>query len=115
MTDPLATARRIRRLGIVQLIAGLFLIGMMGAITVKMYPSMSHPGVADLSGTTFTGTAEQAHQALQLFGLVIALGIVAALTGVWQIATGRRSMIAVALAVVLGGALYFSARGFLPN
>ena len=114
MTD-LAPTRKIRRLGIVLLAAGVFLVGMMGTITVRMYPSMSHPGVADLGGTTFTGTPDQAHGALQLFAIVIAFGVLAAANGVWQIATGRRSLAFTALTLVVAAALVFAAREFLPG
>ena len=107
---PERSPRTIRRLGWVLVVIGLFLIGLMGAITWKMYPSMSHPGVTDASGTTFTGTAAQAHDALQLFALVIAFGVVALLNGVWQIATGRRNLAFAAVTLVLGLALFLFAR-----
>ncbi|WP_425230993.1 hypothetical protein [Sphingomonas sp.] len=107
---PEQTPRTVRRLGWVLLFIGLFLVGLMGAITWKMYPSMSHPGVTDASGTTFTGTAAQAHDALQLFALVIAFGFVAMANGVWQIATGRRNLAFAAVSLVLGAALFLFAR-----
>ena len=45
--------------GWVLLFLGLFLVLMLGAITVDLAPSMMHPG-KEVDGGTFTGTAEQA-------------------------------------------------------
>lgn len=112
MTD-LTAARKIRRLGIVLLVAGLFLIGLMATVTVRMYPSLSHPGIADLSGTTFNGTAAQARDTLRLFALVIAFGIVAAANGLWQIATGRRSLVFAGVSLAVALALAWSAQAFI--
>ncbi|WP_419808956.1 hypothetical protein [Sphingomonas sp.] len=105
--------RTVKRLGWVLLILGLFLLGGMGALAWHMYPSMSHPGVTDASGTTFTGTADQAHDALQLFVGVMAFGALSILNGVWQIATGRRSIVFVAMTMVVAAALFFGARGMM--
>lgn len=107
--------RTIRRLGWLLLVIGLFLVGLMGTITWRMYPSMSHPGIPDASGSTWTGTAAQGHDALQLFGLVIAFGVVSILNGVWQIATGRRNLLFVGLTLALGALLYLFGRGILDG
>lgn len=107
--------RTVRRLGWLLLVVGLFLVGLMGTVTWRIYPSMSHPGVADLSGTTFTGTPAQAHDALQLFGIVIAFGLVSMLNGIWQIATGRRSLVFAGVTLAVGAALVFAARGFMAG
>ena len=107
--------RTVRRLGWVLLAAGLFLIGLMGTITWRMYPSMSHPGVADLSGTTFTGTPAQARYALQLFAGVIAFGVVSALNGVWQIATSRRNLLFAGATLVIGAALFLAGQQMLSG
>ena len=107
------TPRTVRRLGWVLLVVGLLLVGMMGTIAWRMYPSMSHPGVADAGGTTFTGTAAQAHAALQLFGGVVAFGVASILTGIWQIVTGRRNWLLVGIAAVIAAAIVVTARGFI--
>ena len=106
--------RTVRRLGWLLVVIGLFLVGLMGTITWRMYPSMSHPGVADISGTTFTGTAAEGHDALQLFGLVIAFGALSIVNGVWQIATGRRNLVFTGVTLVVAAALYLAARNMLP-
>jgi hypothetical protein len=69
---------------------GLFLAAFMGIIAMNMAPTMSQPGV-EIDGTTFTGTAEQAQTFFLLFGIVIALGLLSAVNGLFMIATGRRS------------------------
>ena len=107
--------RTVRRLGWVLLLLGLFLVGLMGTITWNLYPSMTHPGVADAGGSTFTGTTQQARDALQLFGMVMAFGLLSTVNGLWQIATGRRNLAFVGVTLVLAAALYFAARGFLPG
>jgi hypothetical protein len=105
--------RTIRRLGWLLLVLGLFLVGLMGTIIWRMYPSMSHPGIPDASGSTWTGTAAQGHDALQLFGLVIAFGVVSVLNGVWQIATGRRNLLFVAVTVALVAVMYLFGRSIV--
>jgi hypothetical protein len=79
-----------RLLGWVQLVLGLFLVGVMGTITYNLAPSMLRPGVS-AGGGGFTGTAEQGLLILGLFGLLIAFGTGSVASGLWQIATGRRN------------------------
>ena len=106
--------RTVRRLGWVLLIIGIFLVGLMGTITWHLYPSMTHPRVADASGSTFTGTADEARDALRIFGLVIAFGLLSIVNGLWQIVTGRRNIIVVGVTLATAALLYFAARSFLP-
>jgi MFS family permease len=80
----------VRRLGWLQLFAGLFLVALMGTITYNLAPLMLRAGER-AGGARFTGTAEQAQLILGLFGLVIAFGLASMLSGLWHIKTGRRN------------------------
>jgi MFS family permease len=88
---PLMSARRIRRLGWMLLFIGLFLMGLMGTITLYLAPSMLQPGRQVYGGSRFTGTAQQGISALMLFGTVILFGLTAFINGLWQVRTGRRN------------------------
>jgi hypothetical protein len=84
-------ARRIRRLGFALVAIGFFLVAMMGIITIMLAPMMLSAG-QESGGTRFSGTPEQGMMILGLFGLVIVFGVAAILAGVFQLATGRRSI-----------------------
>jgi membrane protease YdiL (CAAX protease family) len=84
-------AQGIRRRGFVLVFLGLLLVVMMGIITVLVAPIMLSAG-ASPGRAGFTGTQEQALLILGLFGLVIVFGVAAIGAGLWQIATGRRSI-----------------------
>src|SRR5262249_16334980 len=84
-------AQRIRRLGGVLIVLGLLLVGMMGTITIMLAPMMLSPG-RQKKGSTFTGTPEQGIMILSLFGVLIVFGLVAMLSGIFQMMTGRRSI-----------------------
>src|SRR6267142_1585500 len=70
----LRTTRFVRRLGWVQLIIGLFLVGLMGTIIFSLAPTLLQPGEID-RGSAFTGSPEQAQLILGVFGLVIVFGL----------------------------------------
>ena len=84
------TKKQVRRLGWVQLLMGLFLVGLMGIITYNLTPLMLRAGER-AGGARFTGTAAQAQLILGLFWLVIAFGLTSMLSGLWHIKTGRRN------------------------
>lgn len=107
------TSRRIVVLGWVLLAIGLALVVGMGTIAWNVWASMAHPGIRQADGTTFTGTAEQAHEALQLFFGVIAFGVLAGLNGLYQIVTGRRSLVFAMLTIAIAAAIFFAARGMI--
>ena len=100
--------------GWVLLFLGLFLMGMMGAITAATAPTMLNPGV-EIDGGSFTGTAQQGRIFLGLFLLVFAFGAVSTLYGLFQIVTRRESKafvmatlgLAALLLVVMFGILWF--------
>jgi MFS family permease len=86
----LRSAKLVRRLGWLQLLLGLFLVGMMGTITYHLAPALLSPAAAT-GGSRFTGSPEQALMILALFGLVITFGVGSIAGGLWQIFTGRRN------------------------
>ena len=86
----LRSARLVRGLGWLQLLIGLFLVGLMGTITYYLAPALLNPAAAT-EGSRFTGTPGQALMILALFGLVITFGFGSIASGVWQIVTGRRN------------------------
>lgn len=99
------TSRQMRTLGIIQLLIGLFLVGLMGTVTYNVAPGMLRPGETLADGSTFTGTAEQARFALSLFAAVILFGSVSMTIGLWQIITGRRNKWLVILLMLVAVAL----------
>ncbi len=102
------TSRRVRILGWLQLGIGLFLIAFMGYIALQMYPSLSRPGAEMAGGGRFNGDAEQAGMILNVFWLVIAVGALSVVNGIWQIATGRRNMILVVISLLVAAVLLFT-------
>ena len=113
----LRTSGQVRRLGVLQLLIGLFLVGLMGTITFMLAPAILRAGEPVGPDGGFTGTPQQALLILGLFGLVIAFGLGSMLTGLWQIKTGRRNkwlffgMLALFVLVVLVGWIVKSALG----
>jgi hypothetical protein len=101
------TSRKIRVLGWLSIACGVFLIGLMGYVTMAMYPSLSNPGLADPDGGRWTGTAEQARMALNLFYLVIGFGFIALAAGAWMVVTGRRHILITVVTLLFAGVLIF--------
>jgi hypothetical protein len=99
------------------LVLGLFLAAFMGVIAASMAPTMMRPGI-EIGGRTFTGTAEEAQTFFLLFGIVIALGLLSAVNGLFMIATGRRSAAFMALTLAAAVLLFLVVRpilgGFVP-
>ena len=86
----LLSTKTVRRLGWVQLAAGLFLVVFVGMITFYLAPDLLGIGVSK-AGTRFTGTPEQGRATVGLFGLVIVFGFASTFNGILQIKTGRRN------------------------
>ena len=82
--------RNIRRRGWVLLTCGLFLVGLMGAVTWNMLPTLLYPERAYAEGT-FTSTPDEARTFLNLFLLVILFGALAIVNALYMIRTGRQS------------------------
>ena len=100
----LLAASRVRALGWVLLPLGIFLVGLMGAVTYYTAPLMLRAG-EEVDGSRFTGTPGQATMILALFGLVIAFGLGCIANAVWQIKTGRRNKGMLVVMMTLAGAL----------
>lgn len=83
--------RSTRIWGIVLLVIGLALVWGMSRVIGYLSPGFARPGERLADGLTFKGTAEQARFALWLLRAVLAFGVISAINGLWQIATGRRS------------------------
>jgi MFS family permease len=86
----LRPAKLVRGLGWLQLLTGLFLVGLMGTIAYYLAPALLNPAAAR-DGSRFTGTPGQALMILALFGLVVTFGVGSIASGLWQIITGRRN------------------------
>ena len=82
--------RNIRIRGWLLLVCGLFLVLVMGAITLNLLPMLLHPEEAIAKGT-FTGTPDQARTFLNLFLLVILFGALGTVNALYMIATGRQN------------------------
>jgi hypothetical protein len=74
--------------GWLQLLCGLFLVGLMGTITFNLLPSLLHAG-HEVGGKIFTGTPEQIKLILILFSLIIMTGLACTLMGLWMIIAKR--------------------------
>ncbi len=98
-------AQRIRRLGIVAVVMGIFLVGMMAVITAVVAPIMLSVG-SGTNGAKFEGTPEQGLLIMGLFGVIFVFGLVAIASGIFQIVTGRRSIVIVVIVIALALVLY---------
>jgi hypothetical protein len=87
----LRSSGKVRRLGWVQLALGVFITGLMGTVTYRVAPMMLRPGEETAGGARFTGTAEQSLLIFGIFGLVITFGLMAIVSVLYQIKTGRRN------------------------
>lgn len=101
-------AQRIRRLGIVAVVMGVFLVGMMAVITAVVAPIMLSAG-SETNGAKFEGTPEQGLLIMGLFGVIFVFGLVAIASGIFQIVTGRRSIVIVVIVIALALVLYVMA------
>lgn len=89
-----------RTRGIILVICGLFLIGLMGAITIALLPTLLHAG-KDTGGADFEGTAEQAQMILGLFGVIIAFGCTSLAYGIYQLVYRRESKAFIVVTLLL--------------
>ena len=93
-------ARRIRRLGWALVVIGPFLMVFIGAIAAIFITGFSFQAVPGETAH-FTGTPQQQMLIYALFGVIIVFGLVATAGGIWQIITGRRNTIILAIVLVL--------------
>jgi hypothetical protein len=99
----------------VLIILGLFLVLMMGAITLAMLPMLLDPGAETDGGSSFSGTPQQAQMVLMLFGVVIAFGIAATANGFTMLKTGQQSRIFIVINIILGVLLVIAVWGFMGS
>lgn len=100
---PLQTQIKVRTLGVLIIICGVFISSMMTVILAALYPVLSQPN----DSSKFLGTANQAHLILIILGLTFAAGVSFATAGLWQIIFGRRSRILVwtSVSIILIGGI----------
>jgi O-antigen/teichoic acid export membrane protein len=76
----------------------------MGPITVAMLPTLLDAG-KDVDGSSFEGTAQQAHMILGLFGIIIVFGLSSLAYGVYQLIYRRESKAFIVYTLVLTAVL----------
>jgi hypothetical protein len=86
------TTTTMRVLGAVMIALGGFLIVFMGIITLWAYNLVQHSSDTG-TGARFTGTKDQMLMMFGVFGFVMLFGVVALVTGSWQLIFGRRNKI----------------------
>jgi len=84
-------------------VIGLFLVLMMGAITISVGPTLLNPP-ADLDGDGLN--PEQGRIFLGLFLLVILFGLMSLAYGIFQITTRRESGKFIAVTLIMAAALF---------
>jgi O-antigen/teichoic acid export membrane protein len=114
---PMSVKQEPRTRAVILILCGLVLIGIMGPITVAMLPSLLAAG-KDVDGSSFNGTAEQAHIILGLFGIVILFGLSSLSYGVYQFIYRRESkafiIYTLVLVAVLIAFVYFTMSSLKP-
>lgn len=95
-------------LGWLQVACGVFLLGIGSVLTWAMAPTLLAPGEI-IDGSTFDGTEGQAMLIFGVFGVLVMLGMAAISAGYSQVVHGRRNPGAIALVLMLAGALYLTA------
>ncbi len=86
----LMTAGRVKALGWVLLVLGLFLVAFMGAITLVVTGIIMRTGQPG-STSSFNGGPKELALIYGIFGLVIAFGLTCTVAGISQARSGRRS------------------------
>jgi hypothetical protein len=90
------TPTTIRALGAVLIVIGSLLTGGMIALMVWINYIIAGSGKPS-STTTWNGSAEEAQIVFLVLGTVAAFGVMAMITGLWQLLTGRRNKLLVGL------------------
>jgi hypothetical protein len=96
--------------GWILLSLGLFLVVIMGIVSMSIAPQMLRPG-EEIGGTVFTGTKEQARSIVALFAAVIAFGATSIAYGLFIIVTGRQSRAFIAASLAIAALLYWLGMG----
>ena len=93
------TSVEIRVRGFLMVVLGGCLVAFMGYISLWM---LTPAGDGGPGHSRFTGTHEQMLMIAGLFGLIIVLGLISFITGLWQLILGRRNRLFVRAIVGLG-------------
>jgi len=83
---------RLKTAAIVQVVAGVFLLLLMGTVTWRMAPILLAAPAPLADGSRFNASQEVAQMVLALFGSVMAFGALALFIGLRQLATGVRPL-----------------------
>jgi membrane protease YdiL (CAAX protease family) len=89
-----------RTRGVILVVCGLFLIGLMGTITIALLPTLLHAG-KEGGGADFEGTAQQAQMILGLFGVIIAFGFTSLAYGIYQLVYRRENKAFIVVTLLL--------------
>ena len=81
---------RVRIAGVVLIVCGLFLVGMMAALSSYMVPLMLAQG-AQVDGSSFSGTPRDAQVIMALFAVIALFGLGSLATGFFQLRYGRKN------------------------
>jgi len=95
----------VRALGGVVVVLGMGLMAGMAMLTLWAYKLIHKSGS---SGARFTGTEEQMHTMLSVFGFVFVFGLVGVVAGLWQLIFGRRNLVLVGIMIVLAVLLFLA-------
>ncbi len=105
-TNPTPETKSNRTRGWLLIVIGAMLSLAMAAISFFLWRAIHYPGQS--GGTSrWTGSTEMTARTFQLFGTVFIFGLVCVATGIFQVRTGRRNGIAVALLLLLVGLMIF--------
>ncbi len=91
-TPPVPTARQAMAGGIIQILLGVFLIGLMGTVAVHMAPMLLAAPDAAADGSRFNASRNSAMLVLALFAAVMLFGAVTIGHGITLIRTGVKPL-----------------------
>ncbi|MEO6656491.1 MAG: hypothetical protein ABIO36_10455 [Pyrinomonadaceae bacterium] len=101
----LQTSISIRLRGILLIFCGVFLMAIMGYVSLSMLDAIN---LTTPAHGGFNGTREQMVMIFGICGLVITFGFVSFITGLWQTIIGRRNKLLVWAGAAFGIALFLA-------
>jgi hypothetical protein len=101
---PEAKSNRTR--GWLLIVLGLLLSLGMAVLSLYLWRTIHYSGQPGVT-SRWNGSAEMTDRTFQLFGTIFVFGLVCLATGIFQVRTGRRNRIAVALLLLLVGLMFF--------
>ena len=94
-----------RRYGAILIVLGLVLSVGMAILLDMLWSTLMHPGV-QVGNSTFTGSRAMANLVILVLGSVLVFGLTTLGYGIFQVATGRRSLPVVRAMLAIVGGLY---------